>query len=374
MASKKKVYATHVTTPTGKRLYVRGKTKEELDRKVFEAKVQMNAGVDITSDTCFSDYARVWMRLYKEPPAVRESSAVTYRANMGGHIIPFFGEMKLRDIKPLHIQAFITSISGLSKSVQTKCLQLLRGVFTSAQENGLIAASPMRKEHRPVGESTEEETPLSNEQAKQLLQAVQNNRAYTFCLIALSTGMRRGEILGLMWEDIDFQGGFINVTHNKAFLSNQNDAPVTTMLKTDSARRRIPLSPGLRDHLLGVFKNSNSAYVMAMPNGESLTKASFRSMWEVIEARTVSDDRALGDPVPRTHDRVTLDFKCHPHQLRHTYITQLFEAGLDVKQVQYLAGHATPDMTLRVYTHYRQRSREQETAQQVCAAVQYLGS
>lgn len=372
MATKRKTYATHVTTPTGKRVYVRGKTKEELDRKVLEAKIQLRAGVDITCDMLFRDYANIWMKTYKSPPKVRESSAVTYRANMDGHILPFFSNMKLRDIKPLHIQFFIASMEGLSKSVQTKCVQMVRSIFISAQENGLIAVSPVRKDHRPGGETAEEEVPLTNEQARALLQAVRNNRAYTFCLLALSTGMRRGEILGLMWEDIDFETGIITVTHNKSFLSNKNDAPVTTMLKTDAAHRRIPVGGVLREHLEELHKHSTSEYVLSMPNGASLTKASFRAMWEVVEARTVSEDRALGDPVPRTHDKVTLDFTCHPHQLRHTFITQLFEAGMDIKQVQYLAGHATPEMTMRVYTHYRQAMREQETVQQVCTAIDYL--
>jgi hypothetical protein len=58
--------------------------------------------------------------------------------------------------------------------------------------------------------------------------------------------------------------------------------------------------------------------------------------------------------------------------LRHTYVTQLFEAGLDIKQVQYLAGHSTPEITLRIYTHYRQQSREQDTFARAMAATAYL--
>ena len=68
------------------------------------------------------------------------------------------------------------------------------------------------------------------------------------------------------------------------------------------------------------------------------------------------------------HTIRTLDFHVHPHQLRHTYITRLFESGLDIKEIQYLAGHATVNMTLRVYTHYQHESRQQSTAQKVCAA------
>lgn len=58
-----------------------------------------------------------------------------------------------------------------------------------------------------------------------------------------------------------------------------------------------------------------------------------------------------------------------PHLLRHTYITRLFESGLDIKEIQYLAGHTTVDMTLRVYTHYQHETRQQDTANKVCAAL-----
>ena len=82
-----------------------------------------------------------------------------------------------------------------------------------------------------------------------------------------------------------------------------------------------------------------------------MTLSSFRSMWKLIERE-----------LPEHH--ITA------HLLRHTYITRLFEAGLDVKEIQYLAGHSTMDMTLRVYTHYDRKSREAQTAEKVRAAFE----
>lgn len=370
-----KSYATHITLPTGERVYVRGKTKEERDAKVLQAKLEMRMGVDITDNTLFRDYAYAWLKAYKSPPKLRESSYVTVKNNLEKHIIPFFGAMRLREVRPMQVQLFLSSIAHLSRSVQSKCLQMVRAIFRTAEDNGLIPKSPVRKEDTVSGSQPEEEEALSNEQARALLSAVRNTRAYPFCLIALSTGMRRGEILGLMWEDIDFDAGVINVTHNKAYLGNCNDAPVTTVLKTDAARRRIPVPPVLLAYLEQERKASDSPYVLSMSNGNSLTKASFRKLWAIVEARSAVGGRQVGDKVQGSQfgrTTVTLDFSCHPHQLRHTYITQLFEAGLDIKQVQYLAGHSTPEMTLKVYTHYRRRSREAETAQKVKCATNYL--
>ena len=64
----------------------------------------------------------------------------------------------------------------------------------------------------------------------------------------------------------------------------------------------------------------------------------------------------------------TLDFPVTAHQLRHTYITRLFESGLDIKEIQYLAGHSSVEMTLKVYTHYQRESRQEETAKKVFSA------
>lgn len=83
-----------------------------------------------------------------------------------------------------------------------------------------------------------------------------------------------------------------------------------------------------------------------MENHQALTKSSFRSMWRLVERE-----------LPNKH--------LTAHSLRHTYITRLFEAGLDIKEVQYLAGHSTVDMTLRVYTHYDRQSREKQTIEKV---------
>ena len=110
MATKKKVYATHVTTPAGKRIYVKGKDKADLERKVLEVKLAMNAGVDITCDQTFREYSEMWLRVYKKPPKVRESSYLIYKSCLNTHLIPFFGGMKLRDIKPLHVQMFLSSV------------------------------------------------------------------------------------------------------------------------------------------------------------------------------------------------------------------------------------------------------------------------
>ena len=92
-----------------------------------------------------------------------------------------------------------------------------------------------------------------------------------------------------------------------------------------------------------------TGYIFSTRNGKPLTLSAFRSMFRLISRE-----------LPEKH--ITA------HILRHTYITRLFEAGLDIKEIQYLAGHSTVDMTLSVYTHYDRASREAETTEKVRAA------
>ena len=371
---KKKKYATHVTLPSGERVYVSAPTKAELEARVLKLKMEMAQGVDVGDATTFREYAAAWLHAYKKP-RLRENSYQTVVANLENHVVPYFGDMRLRDIKPLHVQMFLAKIRPLSRSTQSKCFQIFKGIMRTAAENGLIVRSPVTKEDRVGGETAEEAEPLTAEQARRLLDSVAGTRAYTFCFLALATGLRRGEILGLMWDDLDLETGKLNVRHNKTFPANANDAPVTTLLKSEAARRTVPMSEGLRAYLEQERKRSSSPYVLSMENGESLSKSSFRKLWDIVTVRTVTEDRPLGTVVGGSKTgsfTVDLDFDCHPHLLRHTCITHWVESGMDFKEVQYLAGHSTLEMTLKVYTHYRRKSREAETAERVKSATAYL--
>ena len=248
----------------------------------------------------------------------------------------------------MHIQAIMVRLSGKSNSLQSKVLSNLRSIFSIAQENGLVAKSPVSTTLKLTGKKTVEKEPLTASDCRLLLERVKNPRARTFLLIALHTGMRRGEILGLQWDDVDFKTRTIHIRHNAVI--TEHETTVNDFLKTAAGRRDVPLSEDLEQWLKAQKKLAHSKYVVAMENHKPLTKSSYRSLWRLI-------DREL----PEKH--ITA------HILRHTYITRLFEAGLDVKEVQYLAGHSTMDMTLKVYTHYDRRSRQAKTAEKVRDAL-----
>jgi integrase len=360
--------------PDGSSVYVSGKTKKERDDKAKQKLIEYGARTGGVDSSTFEAYAYRWLKAYKAPPRVRPGTYDIIKGNLERHVLPFFRGRLLRDVTAIDLQEYLNSIAEYSKSLQAKCVQIVKAIFRTALDNRLISFSPVRNDDfKPGGAASKVEEPLTPEQSQQLLDAVRGTRAYTFCLLALTTGMRRGELLGLMWEDVDLEAEqpVIHVRHNKAFPANQKDAPVTELLKTEAARRTIPLPQGTAEHLRELRKYSPKAqFVCAMPNGKSLNRSSFRRLWTVVEVRSEGKERKIGESRQgRRSDLVCLDFRCHPHQLRHTYATRLFEAGCDLKQVQYLLGHSKPEMTLRIYVHYQAKTRAQETADKVCSAL-----
>lgn len=200
---KKYTYLTKaVQMPDGTRKYFRAKTQEELDEKVLKAQILVNAGVDICSEEeTFGHFAQMWYDLYKKP-YLRENSLIAIRYALNQYILPAIGGYRLRDITPMQIQAIMAGLSDKSNSVQSKVLINLRSIFNTAQENGLVAKSPVSNMLKPGGRKTPEKEALTVQESNLLLERVKNPRAKTFLLTALHTEMRRGEIVGLQWEDI----------------------------------------------------------------------------------------------------------------------------------------------------------------------------
>ena len=363
---KSKLYTTTVRMPDGSRKWIRAKTKEDLERKKAELLVQIGAGLDVLDNSTFGEFAAIWLNTYKRP-YLREKSIQAIENALTVHILPYLADVPLKKISPIQIQVIVTSLSAKSKSLNNQVLQTLRGIFNAAVDNSLLLKSPVPNSLRVGGIPTKEKTALTPEQSQRLLDAVKGTRAYLFCLIALQTGMRRGEICGLMWSDIDFQNRVIHVRHNA--ILKDGITTVSEDLKTASAARDIPIPPPLLSTLQEERLCPRSIYVVPGADGAPMTKSSFSRMMGIIDSRTVSSAEELG--TAKSHSTVirTLDFPVTAHLLRHTYITRLFESGLDIKEIQYLAGHSTVEMTLRVYTHYQRESRQAETAKKVSAAL-----
>ncbi len=359
MAKKNGPYTATLTLPDGRRKYYRGNTKKEAQEKRDKDAEHMGQGVDVKANPYFRDVAQMWFDLTKDSPDLHIRSKETLIGTLNRYVYPALGNKRIRDIKPTDILMMMKGISCMSNSTQKIVLQATKSICAFAVDNELISKSPVLSTVKAGGTAPEEVTPLTDDQCTKLLDALQDTRAYLFVKLLLYTGLRKGEALGLMWKDIDFKSATLHVERSVVYTQTNKNGEINTELKTSAARRTIPIAPDLLADLQTSMKSSKSLYVFAMKNGKFLSESSFRRMWDLISYRNVG---TKGDTtrLPRT-----INFDVHPHQLRHTCVTRWIEGGLSVKEVQYLAGHATPDVTMRIYSHYRKEQQFQQTAAKV---------
>lgn len=359
MASKKLVTRT-LTLPDGTRKYFRAKTIKEAERKVHEAQVQLNGGIDLSNNMTFAELAQQWFDIYKTG-ALHDRSLETIKGVLNRYVLPSLGAMRVKAIRPIHIQALMNSVSHLSQSTQRKVVNVVNPIFRSAIDNGLITKSPVTSDVKAGGAKPTETPPLTQSQMAALLSATEGTKIYPFLLLCLYGGLRRGEALGVKWADFDFDAGVLTVDRSIVHLMSPRRTEVNEDMKTAQAHRTIPLPLPVLVWFRQAEEDSKSDWVLAMGNGEPWSESAFSNAWGAISRRTLhhdeTDEKAK---VPRT-----LDFHVHPHQLRHTCVTNWVQQGLDLKTVQYLAGHATLDMTLSVYTHFQVEERMSDVVKQI---------
>ena len=353
--AKKKVT---MTLPNGKRKYFYGRTLKEAEEKRDREKLRIADGWDVGNTTTFRQMADLWLEEYKASKKRHIRTKETTEGIFERYILPSLGDMRLVDIKPAHIDRMLLKLSDLSKSTQSKVLIYTTAVFNKAIENEIVPRSPTFKK-KPTADDPKKIKPLTDAQCEALLKATKGTRVYPFIVVLLFCGLRKGEALGLMWKDIDFEKRLIHVERSIVYPDSNRRGEINTELKTDSARRIIPMSPEVYTVLKREKLKSNSVYVFAMKNGSFLSAESFRSMWDLIRYRTI------GGPATGHHVHPVLDFDVHPHQLRHTCCTRWIANGMTPKEAQYLMGHASPDITMGVYTDYRIQQDLENTAKKI---------
>ena len=330
-AKKKYTYLTKaIQLPDGTRKYIRGKDQKELEEKVLKAQIMVNAGVDICSEETFGHFAQMWYDIYKKP-YLRENSQNAIKYVMNQHILPYIGGYRLRDISPMQIQSIMAALSDKSNSLQSKVLIALRSIFKAAQENGLVAKSPVSSMLKPSGKRTAEKVALTPQESDLLLQRVKNDRAYTFLLIALQTGLRRGELLALLWTDLDVENMTISVSKQ---VNRINGELVVSQPKTPNSIRKLAIPQRAVELLVEEHaKHPHSPYLFVSPKtGTMFDPDSFRHTHEKIL-------KAIGAEHIRFHD------------LRHTFATLSLKYGVDVKTLSGALGHYDAGFTLSTYTH-----------------------
>ena len=331
---------------TGKPVYknVLGKTQAEVKAKL-KAAIESSADIDVMKAEQYT--TGQWMDVWFENCAkikVRPSSHQTYRGYIDNHIKPNIGDIPLGKLSSLHLQKLYKKLlaggrverieaknqpKGLSAKTVRNINQVISSAMDFARDQKLISSNPTDGCALPKLEHKEMKT-LPVEQLTSFLREAKESGVFELYYIELATGLRRGELLGLKWEDIDLAQGNLRVQRQIARI---NGEVIEAPLKTKNAYRTLPLSADA----VGVLqeqrkKGGSSPYVFPSPTGGPISPDSVLHM------------------LHRVLKRAGLS-KVRFHDLRHTFATLALQHGVDIKTISGMLGHYSAGFTLDTYTH-----------------------
>lgn len=328
-----------------------GRTKKEVKEKIRAFTTDLdNYGkpLDNTSIT-LSEWTYKHLFTNVKPtvtPSTFERYMSTYHNQIHNSII---GDMKVKDIHPIHIQNFLNENKSLSKSSLRKIHLLLNMSFKSAIANNLIRLNPTLEVKLPTSEvETKEIEILSLDEQKAYMKILGHHRYGTLFLTSLYTGMRIGELLALKWHNIDFESATITVCESLRRVRVYNDDGsssnefITKSPKTQKGYREIPIPKPLLLELKKYKLSSNKSVDELVFCTRTGTPLRYNYIWH-------------------THKSLCKKASIRPitiHALRHTFASRSIEAGIDVKTVSELLGHTDTQITWNTYVHSTNDSKK----------------
>ena len=331
---------------------VLGKTQAEVKAKLKQA-IEEAKGLDAAKVGRYTvgQWMEVWFEHYAKVK-VRPSSHQTYRGYIDNHIKPNIGKIPLEKLTSLELQKFYKKLltngrvdrlesrhqaKGLSPKTVRNIHQIISSSMNLAREQKQIAVNPVEGCSRPRLEHREMQI-LPVEQLQSFLREARDSDVFELYYLELATGLRRGELLGLKWEDIDLERGDLRVRRQIARI---NGEVVEAPLKTKNAYRTLPLAEDTVSILLEQKKKvDGSPWVFPSPTGGPISPDSVLHMLHRVLKRA-------GLPRVRFHD------------LRHTFATLALQNGVDVKTVSGMLGHFSAGFTLDTYAHVTTASQRQ---------------
>lgn len=331
---------------TQRRKTIYGKTNKEAEQKKrdFLNHVEMGLRVNEQQKTV-AEWAEEWLRIYKQN-TVAPRTLRCYQNDIK-HLIKALGTKKLRTITQADIVDAYNARKGASYSALRQYAVTTNAIFRDAQVNRLIPFNPAAQVKPPVGEKGTHRA-LTKEEIAIVLQVASEGHQFALpVMLMLFAGLRKGEMAAIDMRR-DIADGCIHVREGVTWATNQPEIGKT---KTPAAVRSIPIMPQLKPYLnMEMRKLSDTAIRRGI--------ASFS------HACAVKLNGCTKRWQPKGH--VWKDFTIRCHDLRHTFATMLYDAGVDIKTAQRWLGHTDPALTMRIYTHLSQE-REQSSTEQALA-------
>lgn len=338
---------------------VYGKTQKEADKKALALRAEMRKGLDISAGhDSFGEWAARWLE--GKALEIVPAGLAQYKSAVD-HLNGRLECAEIADIRTADIQAVVNALAKLNPNTgRPSSKRTLQGIKMTARQIFQLVIDNRVIDHNPalaVKIPTQGISPVRHRRA--LTDAERRwieetpHRAQRAAMIMLYAGLRRSEVVALMWSDVDLAAHTISVT--KAAEVVKSRFAIRQSAKTEAGNRIIDIPAKLADFL--AREPRESIYVCPRTNGGPQTPSSWDRMWEtyLLDLNIKYGDFSLFrdapvskyDPrgVPFVIDRIT------PHMLRHTFCTMLYFAGVDVMTTMRQMGHSDVKTTMGVYTH-----------------------
>lgn len=316
-----------------------GPRKKDAEKALAERLKAINAGeFQKWEDITFGDFAKRWITAHRS--RIRERTAISYEQHLT-RFIPFFGRYKLRQITPEMVENFIAELEnqGLSAATCAKHLRTLKTIFNRAVEWNYLSRNPAQfiKPPRVIQKEVDYLTPA---ELQTLIDAcLPEHKA--LIMTAVLTGMRRGELLGLRWPDIDFNSNtiFVRVALYKGKLDE---------LKSQHSRRKIPMPKVLVQEL----KTHQARLAVDLPSNE-LDLVFPNAAGKPMDGNNLV--KRIFEPTLKRAGLRRIRF----HDLRHSFASLLIAQNEPIKYIERVMGHSSIQVTMKNYAHLLPDAGEQ---------------
>lgn len=334
--------------------FVYGKTQKEADMKADELRVSLRKGINIAAiNDSFRTWAEHWL-ISKRHEDVSTDRYNTLSARAGVWI-DALQDSRLSQIRPFDLQTILFSIAAknpktgkpMSKKTIKEYIQVINSIFVFAHENRALEYNPATRLKIPqTAAEPVQRRALTAEERNRVMEF--EHRAKPSAMLMMLSGLRRGEATALQWNDIDFENNKISVTKSYNFKTKDFKAP------KNGKARVVSVPQMLIDYLKTLPKNS--LFVLTNAKGKMMTEDSWKRLYESY---------MIDMNIHYGHNDTLNKFSCQkapmvidtfsPHELRHTFCTIMFEAGIDAITAREQMGHSDIQTTLSIYTHLSQR-------------------
>lgn len=336
-------WEARLTLPDGRRKSIMGKTRAEVASKLAEARSDRDKGrLVVPERQTVRQYLETWIEDVRSQ--IRPSSHRRYSDYVRVHLVPGLGKITLARLTPQQLQAFLTK--KLQEDLSPTTVRSIHGVLhralADAERMGLVQRNVTKQVRAPRRNTAEIQT-MNESEAQRFLAAAVDSRFAALYVLALTTGMREGELLGLRWQDVYLEEAYLQV---RMAVQEAEKGYILAEPKTAYSRRRISLTAtaveALRIHHIcqkeerlrcGIAWDATKDLVFPNAIGglmipHNLAKRDFK---RILQSADLPD--------------------LHFHCLRHTAATVLLRRGVHPKVVSEMLGHADISITLRVYAH-----------------------